>query len=196
MHLEMALLWNIPTLEACNTCNWTHPDNIWRCTNNPSPFISCDINPSLCPTCTDHLPIVLIIDLAYMPSDQPERFNYKTIDWREYKTKLETNLSGNDTLTLNPITTTDKLEHATDMLFKAIDKTTREVASKLKLSPHTKRWWMKELTHLYIGRNRASTTHFKWRGLPDHPCHEEYRVINASFAREIEKAKPTTGKNG
>jgi hypothetical protein len=138
MHLEMALPWNIPTLEAHNTHNWTCPDNVWRCTNNPSPFISCDINPSLCPTHTDHLPIVSIIDIAYMPSNQPKIFNYKTIDWSEYKSKLETNLSGNNALTLNPITTTDKLECVTDMIFRAIDKTTREVASKIKLS-HTQR---------------------------------------------------------
>jgi hypothetical protein len=189
MHLEMALPQNIPTLEACNTCNWTCPDNVWGCTNNPSPFISCDINLSLCPTCTDNLPIVSIIDLAYMPSNQPKRFNYKTIDWREYMSKLEINLSRNDVLTLNPITTTDKLEHATDMIFEAIDKTTREVASKLKRSPHMKRWWMKELTHPHIDRNRTSTTHFRWRGLPDHPCHKEYRVINASFTRTTKKAK-------
>ena len=68
MRLEMALLHNIPTLEARNSGNWTRPDNIWRNTDSPSSFISCNIDLTICPALTNHLPIVSVIDLTYIPS--------------------------------------------------------------------------------------------------------------------------------
>ena len=68
MRLEMVLPHDIPTLEARNTGNWTCPDNVWRCSDTPSPFISCNVDPSLHPSNTDHLPIISKIDLNYLPS--------------------------------------------------------------------------------------------------------------------------------
>jgi hypothetical protein len=67
--------------------------------------------------------------------------------------------------------------------------TTKETAPCTKLSPHTKCWWTKELTALCISRNKASTEHFKWCGLPNHPSHSEYKTINKLFARAIKSAK-------
>jgi hypothetical protein len=189
MRLEMALPRDIPTLEARNTGNWTRPDNVWRCSDTPSPFISCDIDPSLRPAHTDHLPIISVIDLSLIPSIRTERFNYKTVDWDTYRTKLEINIEKTVTAPANPIHSPEELEQATNQLFEAIDMTTREVVPLIKLTPHTKRWWTNELSSLRINRNRASAEHYKWRGLPDHPCHAQYKTLNKAFAREIERAK-------
>ena len=89
----------------------------------------------------------------------------------------------------DPIVTAAGVEEATDLLFEAINETTREVVPRMKTSPHTKRWWTKELTSLRRTRNRASSEHFKWRGLLDHPSHENYKKLSKEFAREIKKAK-------
>ena len=194
MRLEMALPRNIPMLEARNTGNWTRPDNVWRCSDSPSPFISCNVKPELRPAITDHLPIVSVIDLTYTPCRRPERFNYKTVDWDAYNTRLVTEINETAVALANPIDTIEKLEQATDQLFEAIDRTTREVATPLKITPYTKRWWTKELSSLRTNRNRASAEHYKWRGLPEHPSHAEYRKINADFARAIESTKATHWK--
>jgi hypothetical protein len=50
MRLEMTLPRGMPTLEACNTGNWTQPDNAWRCADAPSTVISCDVEPILRPS--------------------------------------------------------------------------------------------------------------------------------------------------
>ena len=50
-------------------------------------------------------------------------------------------------------------------------------------------WWTKELTVIQKARNRISALKYKWRGLPEHPSHEEYRSITKKYARAIEKAK-------
>ena len=184
----MALLRDTPTLEARNTGNWTRPDNVWRNADSPSPFISCNVVPALRPACTDH-PIISVIDLTYIPNRPENRFNYKNIDWEDYKNVLMTNLTEVATLLSNPIETTRPIETATDLLFDAINKTTREVVPLIKITPHTKRWWTKELTLLRKTRNRASAEHYKWRGLPGHPSHQNYRTASTVFARAIEKAK-------
>ena len=194
MRLEMALPRNIPTLEARNTGNWTRPDNVWRCSDSPSPFISCNVKPELRPAITDHLPIISVIDLTYAQSQQPARFNYKAVDWDAYNNRLDTEIKDSAAALTTPIDSIAKLEQATDQLFEAIDKTTREVASPIKLTPHTKRWWTKDLSTLRISRNRASAEHYKWRGLPDHPSHAEYRKLNADFVRAIEHAKASHWK--
>jgi len=189
MRLEMALPRNIPTLEARNTGNWTRPDNVWRNTDSPSSFISCNVDPSLRPAYTDHLPIISVIDLTYLPCKREERFNYKNVDWKTYNESLEHNLTELVTLLANPILSTRTVELATDLLFDAINKTTREVVPKIKITPHTKRWWTHELTTLRKTRNRANTEHYRWRGLPDHPSHQNYRTTSREFARAVEKAK-------
>jgi hypothetical protein len=197
MHLEMALLCNIPTLEACNTGNWTHPDNVWCCMDLPSPFITCNVDASLHPVYTDHLPIVSTIDLAYMPKMHMVQFNYKTIDWEKYKKQLEENLKSHDTILTNPINTPENFELATNAIFEAINKTTSEIATTMKTTLHMKQWWTSELMNLCISRNRASTEHHRWRGLLEHPSHREYKSINTTFTNTIEREqKLNIGRNG
>ena len=138
MQLEMALLHDIPTLEACNLGNWTCLDNVWRNIDSPSPFISCSVNPSICPANANHLPIISVINLTYIPSKHKERFNYKNIDWKAYKEVLENNLTETATLLTKQIKMVCAIKTATNILFKAINKTTREVVPLIKITPHTK----------------------------------------------------------
>jgi len=189
MRLEMALPHDTPTLEARNTGNWTRPDNVWRNSDSPSPFIACDVDPSLRPGLTDHLPIISVIDLTYIPSKQVERFNFKNVDWDNYNATLERHLMELTAMLANPLDTMEKTERATNLLFEAISDTTREVVPPIKITPHTKRWWNNELTLLRRAKNRASADHYKWHGLPEHPCHANYRTLSREFTRAIERAK-------
>ena len=117
------------------------------------------------------------------------------MDWDTYNERLNTEINESAAALLSLITTIKNLEQVTNQLFEAINKTTREVAPPIKITPHTKRWWTKELSSLHISRNRASAEHFKWRGLPEHPSHTEYRTLNANFARAIESAKASHWKD-
>ena len=99
----MTLPCNTPMLKARNTGNWTCPDNVWRCSDSPSLFITCDVDTSLQPGSTDHLPIVSTINLKYLPAKQDEPFNYKTVNWEEYMEALNNNLANLKTLLRNPL---------------------------------------------------------------------------------------------
>ena len=191
----MALPQDMPTLEACNTGNWTRPDNVWRNADSLSPFISCSIDPKLQPTRSDHLLIISVIDLTYIPNNCEERFNYKNVDWKAYREILKNNLMEVTMLLTMPIKATQTIETATDLLFEAIDKTTREVVPLIKIMPDTKCWWTNELTTLCRARNRASAEHYRWHGLLDHPSHQKYKEENTNFTRAIEKTKANHWKD-
>lgn len=190
MHLEMVLPRDIPTLEARNTGNWTCPDNVWRCADSPSPFITCNVRSGLQPVYTDHLPIVSTLDLTYTLTAHQVRFNFKEVDWDTFQERLIINLGTTLTTDLSGITDTATLEEGTNQLFKSITNTIQEVVPQAKISPHTKRWWNKELTATRRTRNRASTVRYRWCSLPDHPSHNKYRKISREYARAIESAKP------
>ena len=185
----MALPQDTPTLESCNTGNWTWPDNVWRNTDAPSPFISCSVNPALQPAHTNHLPIISVINLTYTLCKQDIRFNYKNVDWKTYNESLKNNLTEVATLLNRPIELTQTIKITTNLLFEAINKTTGEVVPLIKITPHMKRWWTKELMILHKSRNRAGTEHYRWHSLPDHPSHLNYQMENRAFTVAIEKAK-------
>ena len=189
MRLEMALPHGIPTLEARNTGNWTRPDNVWRCADTPSPFVSCDVNPALRPVHMDHLPVISSLDLTYTPSPIQIQYNFRGVNWETYRDRLATNLEDILTVDLTDISNAETLEWGTNQIFEAIAVTTQAVVPQAKISPHTKRWWNSKLTAIRKVRNRASAEKYRWRGLPEHPIHEEYKMLNRRFARVIEKAK-------
>ena len=61
--MVLALPSGIPTYEMVLR-NWTRPNNIWHSNNPSNPIIICNVKPSICPPCADHLPIITSLDLA------------------------------------------------------------------------------------------------------------------------------------
>ena len=55
----------ISTYETASS-NWMRMDNVWWSNNPLNPIITCNIKPSLCPPCTDHLPIITELNLLLM----------------------------------------------------------------------------------------------------------------------------------
>ena len=191
MRLEMVLPRGVPTLEARHGGRWTRPDNIWRNADSASTILSCEVRDKLRPSNTDHLPIITTLDLSYYQPTTTSRFNFRTINWTEFEAALDDRIKGSPILGNLAIQSTDELETAVDELFQTIQDITCERVPVIKPSPHLKRWWTKELTTKRKEKNRAHSEHFKWRGIPSHPAHKEFRQINNSFAKAIEDAKAT-----
>ena len=60
---------------------------------------------------------------------------------------------------------------------------------KTNPSPHTKRWWSKELTKLRKDTNCINRLSYKFRALQDHPCHKASKTARNKLADAIFKAK-------
>ncbi len=196
MQLEMALPQDTPTLESCNTGNWTWPDNIWRNADSPSPFISCSVNPTIWPAYTNHLPIVSVIDLTYILSKHIERFNYKSVNWKTYREILENNLTEMATLLTSPIERLCTIKTATNLLFKSINKTTRQVVPLIKITPHMKCWGPKNWCYyVNLGTEQTLNTTDGTASLITQATYTTKRQADNS-QEQSKKPRWTTGKNG
>jgi hypothetical protein len=189
MRLKMILPRSIPTLEARHGGQWTRPDNVWRNTDTESTILACEVQSNLRPVNTDHLPIITTLDLSYYPSKTDTRFNFKMADWDKFKNKVKSDLENSPLLSRPALNTTQELEEAVNKLFRILQDATAESIPKIKTIPHLKWWWNKTLSAVRKRKNKASAKHFKWRGLPEHPSHGEYRTIQREFASAIDQAK-------
>jgi len=189
MRLEMVLPKNIPTLEARHSGRWTRLDNVWRNTDSESKILACEVQGNLHPVNTDHLPIITTLDLSYYPTNPNTRFNFKQADWEKFENTVKEKLESSPTLNSPAFNTKQELEDAVNKLFKILQEAMAESVPRIKLVPHLKRWWNNDLTEMRKKKNKASARHFKWRGLPEHPSHNEYRIIQKEFAKAIDQAK-------
>ena len=189
MRLKMALPKNIPTLEARHGGRWTRPDNIWRNTNSESKILACEVQGNLRPINTDHLPIITTLDLSFYPTNPDMRFNFKQADWDKFENMVKDKMENSPILNSPAFNTEQELEDVVNELFKILQEAMAESVPRIKPIPHLKRWWNSNLTEMRKKKNKASARHFKWRGLPEHPSHDEYRIVQREFTTAIDRAK-------
>ena len=185
--MQMALPKDCPTLQSTSTGNWTRPDNVF-CTDHTLNLITlCDTKPRRRPPCTDHVPILTVIELEIPSTDYAATRNFKGVDWEEFNGKLSTLL--HDIPAAAPITSEEQFHRATSNLMDTLQKVIEEHVPLSKPCPHAKRWWNKELTARIKEKDKLSEQSYRMRGLPDHPIHAEHRRVRNKLKEEIRKAK-------
>ena len=185
--MVMALPRDIPTLEAMATKNWTQPDNAFCTEHSELLIVSCTTAPRLQGLGTDHVPILIILELPVKSAPVTPTRNFRTVNWEEFREELATTLGG----LLAPHTLPDKQSMLASVagLTVAIQDTIHKKVPTSHLSPHTKRWWNKELSALKKKKNQLGNTSYKFRTVPDHPIHEEHHKIRNQYRNEIQAAK-------
>ena len=88
-----------------------------------------------------------------------------------------------------PLSTEEELTMAVNGLTEALQGTIDVIVSRQHPSPHSKRWWSRKLMELKKRKNNLSNVSYKFRVLPDHPVHEEHRVIRNKYSAAITDAK-------
>ena len=87
------------------------------------------------------------------------------------------------------IETEEDFQRTASELDEALRKTVENCVPKTNPSPHTKRWWSKELTKLRKDTNCINRLSYKFRALQDHPCHKASKTARNKLADAIFKAK-------
>jgi hypothetical protein len=90
--LIMALPKGIPTLRHMVTGRYSRPDNVFSTAGISDRITRCEVIPALHPPSTDHFPIVTNILLPKERADIPPSFNFREVDWEEFKKKLSDKL--------------------------------------------------------------------------------------------------------
>jgi len=176
-----------PTLQALSTGNWTRPDNVWCTSHTVDLFIRCDTDPGLRGPNTDHLPILLVLDTQIVRSERNPTRNFRATDWDEFADHLNTILS--HSLEPRRLDSIEEFQAAIRVVSASIKSTIETHIPMTKPLPHTKRWWTQELSNMRKRKNRLSKESYQWRGLPDHPSHQQHRQVSKEYTTLIEKTK-------
>ena len=91
--LIMALPKGTPTLQHMVTRRYSRLDNVFGTVGLSDMITKCKVAPSLHPPSTDHFPITTNLLLPQERVDSPPTFNFREVDWDEFKKKLEANLN-------------------------------------------------------------------------------------------------------
>ncbi|KZP06797.1 hypothetical protein FIBSPDRAFT_696262, partial [Athelia psychrophila] len=167
----MALPPNVPTLQA-PTGNWTRPDNAFP--YSLGCVTTCEVRPELRPVGADHMPILTELDLTISRSVAEPSRNFRMADFENFREVLQTNLNLNCTAKL--ITSEAEFTRTVDLLIMTIQETIESEIPLTNPSPHSKRWWTRDLTNLQKRRNILSRDSYRLRDIRDHPVHQEYKA--------------------
>ena len=184
--MSMALPPDTPTYETAIS-TWTRPDNVWRNNGPADPITICDTRPQIRPPLADHLPIYIELDLPISRAKPLPTRNMRKADFKKINENLKRLIS--DRCPPKEIRTKRELETAVNTLVDAIQEAIREVVPETRPSPFAKRWWTAELTELKREKNKLSKLSYRFRGLPNHPIHAEYRTANQKLYNRIEETK-------
>jgi hypothetical protein len=122
--MEIALPKGEVTLRHMVTNLYSRPDNVW-CSAEIIPLvIRCEIDAFLQPPCTDHFPIVTILDLPQERTVPTPTRNFRMVDWELFNIRLQTNLES-----IPPpseLKTEEEVQAAARDLMNAIQQTIKE----------------------------------------------------------------------
>jgi hypothetical protein len=168
--------------------NWTRPDNVFASPEVADLIIQCNIDPSIRPIHSDHLPIVTVLDIRTEAAAARNAHAWKATNWEEFRDSLETTLRR---LVGAPsrIETYEQLERTALLLDQAIEEVRDQHVREVTISPHTKRWWTPELTLARQLHRKLKLKSHKQRMTMDHLVHAEARAASQTYDRLISDAK-------
>jgi hypothetical protein len=182
----MPLPKDLPTLQALNTKNWTRVDNVFCTDHTAELFAICKTDPDKRGPLTDHVPIISEIELAVQETVDAPAFNFRDVKWEEFSDHLKAELQ---TIDANEPITADNFQQTADLLMSKIHNTIQIHVPKSRPSPHSKRWWTKELTDLKSGLATLARNSYQLRDQTHHPAHEQFRKARNHYANMIKKTK-------
>ncbi|KAG2029403.1 hypothetical protein BDR03DRAFT_880871 [Suillus americanus] len=139
-----------PTLQSTSTGNWTRPDNVFGTEGTIDAMISCTTEPAKQGPKTDHLPILIALELEVPQTDNTPCLNWHEVDWEHFKEVLGTALAPAPPL---PLASADEFQNMAQHVTHAIKSTIEACVLHSKPCPHSKRWWTCTLYYtLYVPR--------------------------------------------
>lgn len=157
-------------------------------------FITCTTDPGRRPPTTDHIPILSTIDLCPVLASRTPHYNYRETDWPTFKTDLKAALKGIPRP--EEFTAVRDFNVAFDKLMSTIDSVIEKHVPIARTSPHTKRWWSKELSQTRAASHRLANKSYARKTNKWDPIHEEYRRAQNDYTEMIRKRNRSIGRRG
>ena len=185
--LELALPAGLPTHIHNVTKCWTRLDHVFISDHSLDTVISCNTHPEYRGIKTDHLPIVTELDLETTATKDVPMYNFREVDWEDFRKSLSTRLSELPHATT--ITSQGQLDEACKDLTAVIQRTIHGEVPIIEICSKSKRWWMKELTGLRKRANKLGRLTYKNRGNPTNSVHAEHKAAVRVYSNTLKSTK-------
>ena len=149
-------------------------DNVFTTANTEELVVICNMDPGLQGLGTDHVPILTTLDISVPKRDEEVHRNFRETDWDKFRKELGMHLCSIP----GPCAISDKaqFQRAVNDLTKALQMTIEAVVPLLQPSPHSHRWWSKDLSWLKREMNRLASQSYKYRAINSHPVHGKCNI--------------------
>ena len=185
--MVMLLPKGIPMLQSMAMKNWTRVDNVFATYSMECLVVVCDTDPRLHGPGTDHMPILMALDLEVLAGVVENRRNFRAMDWLKFQETLAEQLATMP----DPCTLLDKaqFQRAADDLTVALQAAIKLTVPMSKPSPHSCCWWNEDLSQLKKEMNRLGGASYKYCAIADHLLHSQYKEIWSKYGSAIKQAK-------
>ena len=133
------------------------------------------------------MPILMTLELLVEWVDNTPSYNFQVVEWDKFREELARRLL--EMPEPGTLDTVSNYENMVSSLTCILQETISVAVPKSRPSPHSKRWWNKELDTLKKKKNKLRSLSYKFRALADHPSHKEHRRIWRDYSSAITKAK-------
>ncbi|KAG2074558.1 hypothetical protein BDR04DRAFT_937208, partial [Suillus decipiens] len=140
--------------------------------------IFCDMDPSQCGLHTDHISILLTLELSTSQANVDPKRKWREVDWKVFNECLQNTLKQSPPV---PIAIEEEFQQAACRLMNAITNTMEASVPYSKLCPHSKCWWTKDLSLLHKQVSKASRLAYHMQGLPDHESHKALKKLKNQY---------------
>lgn len=172
---------------------WTRPDNVFCSQNAMEVLVKCTTVPGRRGAGTDHVPIDTVLSLPVTRTPPSISHNFRATDREEFKDILRQKI-----VALPPpekIRSEAEFHQKLASITTSILDTIEQTVPKSKPSPHTKRWWNKDLETLRKAKNPLNSVSYRFRMDRQHPSHEQLRVARNKLSDAIRNAKQSHWEN-
>ncbi|EMD31983.1 hypothetical protein CERSUDRAFT_59351 [Gelatoporia subvermispora B] len=136
--LHMLLSHGLPTLEASNTKNLTHPDNVFSLEGLLDRLLTCSVLPKHQPPKADHFLIATSLMLPLPATQEDPYCNFQMVIWSEFEKTLRRTLrSGSGPA---EITCIDDFEQTRKVLMSALNAAVEKHVPFISTSQYRKQW--------------------------------------------------------
>ena len=185
--LELALPASLPTHVHNVTKRWSRLDQVFVSEHSVNMVTSCNTRADLRGINTDHLPILMELNLDIGTNEAEPHLNFRDIDWDDFAKELGKRLSALEPVT--QIITQRHLDHCCNDLTKAIQGTIEEMVPSTDPTPKSKRWWTKELTQLRSHANKLGRLSYARRDMPEHMIYTVHKEAAKRYDKVLQYTK-------
>src|SRR5271155_4299529 len=184
-NMDLALPQYIPTIVNSRGGN-TRPDNIFILQDISNWIVKCDVLADRPPK-ADHFPIVTHIDFPLSKPIKTQPWNFIATDWDHFRRELDSALK--DVPVNEQLQDAMQIDAALLQLETVVLDTMEKVVPKSNPTPHSKRWWTKDLDAARRKSRRAASLAKQFSQFPRHSSHELARRLRNDYNILIDKTK-------